>query len=91
MTIGGWWSQPEGQHSVGLMLMEQFRAALATWQRNVSSLSLWLDVCCERPSEPTAFWSQQGVEKQAEGHLSVEHFSGLVGSPFSLLEYFSEM
>lgn len=35
--------------NVGLMLMEQFTAPLATWQRNVSSLSLRLDVCCERP------------------------------------------
>lgn len=43
-------SQPEGSLSVGLMLMEWFRA---TWQRNVSSVSLGLDVCCERPEGST--------------------------------------
>lgn len=68
LWLPGWWSQWEGEQSVGLMLMEQFRALVGTWQRNVSSLSLRLNVCCERPRGSTvsthrteAFWSFIGV------------------------------
>lgn len=53
MPLTGWMVEPMG----GLggcclwcpMLMEQFGAAQATWQRNVGSLSVGLTVCSERP------------------------------------------